>query len=315
MFIAQLLQLQFAMSVGTVTLLTIVMTKWDTVRLSIHRMLSFWISVMLAVILFQHIDSEWIAYGIYIFLVVMICTIMDWKAAISVNAVIGTHFLTEKDYSYEFIRNEFLLVVIGITIALLLNLFHGNRSHRSNIVENMRIAEQDLQMIMGELAAYLDGRQMQKDVWADLCYLEERLHQWIGLAYEYQENTFSTHPDYYIRYFEMRLNQCQVLHNLYSELRNICMIPKQAKVVSQYMIYLMDYVIELNIPIEQMDRLREIFEQMKQEPLPVSREEFENRAMLYHVLMDIEEFVLLKKRFVESLDEKQKKIYWSYEDC
>ena len=70
-------------------------------------------------------------------------------------------------------------------------------------------------------------------------------------------------------------------------------------------------VTEINIPIEQMKALDEIFKHMENEPLPKSREEFENRAMLYHVLMDLEEFLILKKRFAESLDEKQKKIYWS----
>lgn len=39
---------------------------------------------------------------------------------------------------------------------------------------------------------------------------------------------------------------------------------------------------------------------MKKEPLPVTREEFESRALLYHILMDLEEFLIEKKRFVTS---------------
>ncbi len=49
---------------------------------------------------------------------------------------------------------------------------------------------------------------------------------------------------------------------------------------------------------------------MKKEELPKSREEFENRAILYHILMDMEEFLVYKQRFVRSLDERQKKLYW-----
>ena len=48
MCIAEKMNLQFATSVGTITLLTLVMTKWDTVRLSVYRILSFGISVLLA---------------------------------------------------------------------------------------------------------------------------------------------------------------------------------------------------------------------------------------------------------------------------
>ena len=75
-------------------------------------------------------------------------------------------------------------------------------------------------------------------------------------------------------------------------------IPAQAKVVVEYIRYLNQYVTELNDPIPQLKFLEEIFQRMKQEPLPVSREEFENRAVLYHILMDLEEFLIFKKRFV-----------------
>ena len=41
-----------------------------------------------------------------------------WGTTISVNSVIGAHFLTEMNFSFEFIINEIMLVVIGITIAV-----------------------------------------------------------------------------------------------------------------------------------------------------------------------------------------------------
>jgi len=39
---------------------------------------------------------------------------------------------------------------------------------------------------------------------------------------------------------------------------------------------------------------------MKEEPLPVSRTEFESRAVLYHILMDLEDFLQEKKRFIHN---------------
>ena len=49
---------------------------------------------------------------------------------------------------------------------------------------------------------------------------------------------------------------------------------------------------------------------MKKEELPREQEEFESRALLYHIMMDIEEFLKYKMRFVENISEKQKKEYW-----
>ena len=47
--------------------------------------------------------------------------------------------------------------------------------------------------------------------------------------------------------------------------------------------------------------------------VPKTREEFEGRALLYHILMDLEEFLVYKKRFVNGLDEKKLRIYWKQE--
>ena len=117
-------------------------------------------------------------------------------------------------------------------------------------------------------------------------------------AYEYEGNTYDEDASYYAQYFAMRLNQCHVLHNLHYEMQKIKNVPDQAKVVVEYIRYLNQYVTELNDPVPQLQFLEEIVQRMKKEPLPVSREEFENRAVLYHILMDLEEFLIFKKRFV-----------------
>lgn len=309
-FLAGALQLQFAASAGSITLLTIVTTKWETIKLSLYRVLSFGVSVILAGILFQTIRLEWVGYGLYIFLLVLVCEFMEWKAAISVNAVIGLHFLTEKDFSYEFIRNEFFLVVTGITIAVVLNLFHGNSGQKAWIILHMREVEERMGTILRGLAAYLDNRDAQQNVQEDIRQLEENLHKYIAMANDYQGNTFHSHPEYYISYFQLRLNQCRVMRKLHSEMSKIREIPKQAKAISKFIRYLTVHVTEMNVPTEQISRLNAVFRKMEYEPLPKSRKEFVNRAILYHVLMDLEEFLILKKRFVESLDEKKLRIYW-----
>lgn len=309
-YVAELFGLQFASSAGSIALLTVVATKWDTVKLSVYRIVTFLFTILLAYFSFTVFRIEWVEYGVFIFALVMLCEAFGWKSAISVNAVIGTHFLTTRDFSADFIKNEFLLVVIGIVIALLLNMFHGNNSRRREIVKNMRYTEKQLQMIFGEVAEYLTNMQTQKNVWGDLKSLEADLQSFIDDAYSHNNNSFQSHPGYYVDYFEMRLNQCHILHNLHNEMKKIRNLPRQAKLIADYILYLVEYVVERNAPQEQIEKLEGIFEAMKQEPLPVSREEFESRAILYHILMDLEEFLIFKKRFVESLSDDQRKRYW-----
>ena len=94
-------------------------------------------------------------------------------------------------------------------------------------------------------------------------------------------------------------------------MKKIRTMPRQAEIIAEYILYLTDYVIEMNVPKLQLEKLHQIFSDMKKEPLPITREEFESRAMLYHILMDLEEFLVYKKRFVNELDEHQLQRYWN----
>ena len=179
------------------------------------------------------------------------------------------------------------------------------------MIENMRYTEQQLQEILERLADYLEGKDTGGSIWTDIIRLEDKLKNFIDQAYEYQNNTWHFHPVYYIDYFEMREKQYTVLHNLHYEIKKIRTMPKQAAVVADYIRYLKKYVIEMNDPKEQIKRLHDILEEMEKTSLPASWEEFEGKAKVYHIMMDLEEFLIYKKRFVESLDEKKLRIYWN----
>lgn len=309
-YIAQVMNLEYAISAGTVTLLTLMTTKWQTIKLSIGRLATFIITILLIWAIFSRADNAWAAYGILLMLIVFIAELLGWRATISVNAVVAAHMITNQDFTAAAVRNEFLLVLIGVVLAITLNLFHANITHKRKIIADMRDTENELQSILRELGAYLCGNEMRENAWDNICALEKKIQDYTQSAYEYQDNTFQSHPQYYISYFEMRHEQCHILHNLHSEMVKILSIPKQAKVISEYLYYLVDYVIEINAPDQQIARLNEIFADMRNEELPKTREEFENRALLYHILMDIQDFLLCKEKFVNELDEMQLKRYW-----
>lgn len=50
---------------------------------------------------------------------------------------------------------------------------------------------------------------------------------------------------------------------------------------------------------------------MRGEELPKTREEFENRAVLYHILMDLQDFLRYKADFVSKLNQEQLTRYWN----
>ncbi|MCI8735562.1 MAG: hypothetical protein HFI11_01070 [Lachnospiraceae bacterium] len=313
-YIAEALKLEYAVSAGTVTLLSLLGTKWETVKFSLVRLGTFFLTVMLIFLIMPRMHSEWIAYGVIVFLLVFLTNLMGWRATLSVNAIITAHYMTRQDFAPAFLFNEFMMVFIGVVIAIVLNLFHLNKSQKKDLMEGIRYVETAMQADLREVAGYLMGEQMKeqrsRSVWVDITLLEGKLRELMEEAREYQDNTFESHHDYYLDYFEMRLDQCRMLDSLHYEMRKMRSMPKQARVIADYIRYLADYVVEKNVPEKQMVRLNEIFAEMEKEELPESREEFESRALLYHILMDLEEFLKYKRAFVEGLGERQRKEYW-----
>lgn len=297
-YTAELLGLQFSSSSGIVTLLTLITTKKGTFRLSAARIATFFLAAAIATVTFLPVQSEWLAYGLFVFLVALISEVLGWRSTISTNAVIGTHFLALKDFSPEFFLNEFLLVAIGILFAFLFNLLQDDQGEKRNFAGRIHLLEQKMQRVIVEIGKYLSDQPVHKDLWRELAAIETHLQRFMEDAYEYEGNTYDEDSTYYARYFEMRLNQCRILHNLQHEMQKIKRMPVQAQVVAEYVRYLSQYVTELNVPDPQLRHLEEIFLKMKEEPLPASRTEFESRAVLYHILMDLEEFLLEKKRFI-----------------
>lgn len=252
----------------------------------------------------------WIAYGILLTFIVFMAELLEWRATISVNGVIAAHLVTYEKFNDMAVWNELSIVLVGVGFAIFFNLFNGNYGHKKHIVKKTSYIENRMQMIIGAMSAYLSNKKMETDVWQNIKKLEEDILDCIKEAYEYQNNTFYSHPEYYISYFEMRKNQCQILHNLHYEMKKMRTMPKNAKIVAEYLLYLADNITEFNNPEEQLVRLKGLISHLKNEELPVTGDEFESGALLYHVLMDIEDFLLYKQHFINNLDKIQRKHYW-----
>ncbi len=311
MYLAHLFGLEFASSAGSITLLTILTTKWETVKLSIVRIITFGAAVVIAWASLTLFHSDWFAYGCFLMIMTLLCDYIGWRSALSVNAVIGMHFLDTLDFSPAAVANELYLLLIGISIALILNQFTNNRHRKKDIINWMKDAERRLQIIVMHLASYLSGRELETDVWEELRELEKLLMKYINEANEYQGNTFQSHPGYYIDYFEMRRNQCSVLSNLHMEITRIRKLPEESKHIAAYMTQMADYVVEKNVPTEQQQQLDELFAYMRKGGPITSPDDFENRALIFHILIDLREFLEYKSDFVANLDEEQKRRYWN----
>jgi len=310
--IADLLGLQYASSAAIVTLLTVLETRKATFDLAKKRYISFAVTMALAWLIYENLGYHVVSMGLVMMLMVGISYHFGWQLAISVNAVINTHFLMEQSYTLPFIMNELIMVTIGTVIALLMNSYMPKRIR--HLREDIHEIENLFQKILNQIAEYLlrvdrkdyDGESIRK--------LEARLEKAVERAFENLDNTLDDHSRYYIEYMEMRKSQVNVLEAFHDSLHSLSQVRPEAKILADFFRDTAATFHERNNVEELLKEWEKMSEYMMDRPLPTTRDEFEDRAILYHMMMDMEEFLLIKKEFSDQMTPDQVRIYWERED-
>lgn len=306
--LADALGLNYSASAGIITLLTIQDTTRETITISVKRILAFLLAVVLAYAVFHLAGYRVISFGIFLFLFAACCKPMHLGNAVSTNAVLITHFLAEADMSLPQIGNEALLLCIGAGIGTLLNLYMPGKV--KEIRMEQRILEEDMRNVLFRMSDYLQKED--KSDYTGACF--DKLFSDVSAgkkqAFAYMNNTFFQESEYFIAYMNMRGQQCVVLQEIYKKIVSIRTVPPQTKQISALIYEIGHSFAEYNNAKSLLEKLSVLRLQMKDSPLPVTREEFEDRALLYSILMDLDYFLQLKKDFADALTKEQIRKYW-----
>lgn len=310
-FLADMLGLSYSTSAGIITLLTIQDTSRETITISAKRIFAFLLAVFFAYTVFHLIGYHVFSYGIFLFIFIACCIPLRLGDAVSINAVLATHYLLEGNMSLPLIGNEALLLLIGAGIGTLLNLYMPGKGEEIRARQGM--LEEDLRTVLLRMSEYIVKEDRSDYTGACFDKLQADIAAGTKQAYAYMNNTFFQESKYFITYMNMREQQTMVLRDIYKKIMSIRTIPPQTQQVAVLLYEVAVTFGESNNARELLTELSEVLQGMKDSPLPVTREEFEDRAVLYGILMDLEYFLQLKKEFVDLLTEEQIRRYWRRE--
>ena len=303
--IAYSLDFSFYISCGIVTILTIQSTKKDTLHTAIERFIAFIIALVIAYGCFYFFGYTILAYCIYLVFYLFICQLCSWYSSMAVNSVLISHFLTFQMMTFPTIINELGLFGIGVSIGIMANL---------HLKKNIYI--EDLKSQADNQIRYILLR-MSKRIVQDIdeydgsCFdvLYELISKAKTMSYENEKNSIFTFDDFDRKYISMRSKQTQVLYEMYKIIRNMHTTPFTAKMISEFLNKIANEYHLKNDCEQLLDEFYDLDAKMKSTPLPVERNEFEDRARLFVLLRRIEEFLLIKRDFyknVYSLNKKEK---------
>lgn len=306
--LADALGLDYSASAGIITLLTIQDTTKETIVISIKRIMAFLLAAILSYMVFYVGGYRVLSYGVFLFLFIACCKPLRLGNAVSTNAVLVTHYLQGGGMSLAQVGNEAMLLLIGAGIGTLFNLYMPGKGKEIRAMQ--KILEADLRNVLLRMSDYICRED--KSDYTDSCFgqLAADIAKGQEQAYAYRNNTFLQESQYFIEYMNMREQQCVILREIYKKIINIRTVFPQTKQVAAFIHEIGSTFGESNNAKKLLEMLSALLYEMKNSSLPQAREEFEERALLYSILMDLQYFLLLKKEFVKSLTAEQIQRYW-----
>lgn len=295
--LAKILGLKYEVSAGIVAILTIQPTKRETVETAVSRLLAFLIALLIAFISFKILGFTLTAYFVYLTIFILICQSFGWTSAMAMNSVLISHFLTMQDMSINAVINEVLIFVIGVGMGIIANMhLHKNVDY----IEKLKDAtDEHIKKILEQMSEKVmknDDSDYNNELFFEL---REHIRMAKNVAEENYKNQLRREDIFDLEYIRMRDKQYQVLYEMYKFVRHLDATPITAKKIS-------DFMKEMSISYHRDNRCEELMEHfsnmdkyMKEAPLPVERNEFENRATLYGLMRHMEEFLQIKMEFVK----------------
>lgn len=295
--IANILQLEFAVSAGIVAILTIQPTKRETMKTAMHRLFAFIIALGISYICFYIMGFTQTAFLVYMLPYAFICYLKGWTAAIAMNSVLISHFLSLGEMTVTTILNELLIFVIGVGVGIIMNLhLHKKIAHMEALKDQ---TDEQIVKILSRMGQRIETKDL-SDYNGD-CFriLEQIIREAKNMAQENYNNQLAAGEDYDVAYIAMRENQYEVLYEMYKIVRQLETTPDTATMISNYFENLSKVFHEDNDGKKLMEQFEEMDQSMKKQPLPQTRQEFEDRARLFALMRSIEEFLRIKIQFVE----------------
>lgn len=296
--IAAKLGLKFSATAGIITVLSIQNTKRETLKSAANRTFAFLGALLLSAAVFYFLGFTLPGFALYLLLFALLCLYAGWGEAIAMDSVLITHFLTEKSMSLPLIGNEIALFLIGTTVGVVVNMHLRKRGDEfQKLSDEVDVKIKGILDHMSQLLLEENKSRLDMDC---INQLKERIELARTCAFNNYNNAIWKKDPYEIDYIQMRQEQSIVLQEIYENIKSITRLPRQAHQVAKLLKNIEQNYHRNNPAEELLKDLESLLSDFKSHELPLSREEFEARAILFYILKQLKRLLMLKRAFALS---------------
>lgn len=299
LLIGNALGLQYATVGAVIAILSIQDTRKKALIISYKRIVACSMGILLSVILYSLLGNRALIFGLFLIILIPLTSRLKVQEGMVPSVVLSTHFLVANNITIALIFNEILLMIIGIGVAAIANIFMP--SLEDKFKDDKEWIEEHYRIIISKMAKSLITHTVDIDEQKLINEVEKRLYESKETAYKIVNNHFFKSSSYYTDYINMRINQFDTIKRMRLHFQRFNIPVEQMNVMADFTLCVAENIREMNdckSLLRDLDILRSEFKKME---LPKTRDEFESRAQLLQFLNDMEEFLLIKRNFFTTM--------------
>lgn len=209
---AQLIHLNSFPSAGIITILCIQVTKKKSFQAAFYRFLACMVGMLYSTIFFEVFGFNPAIIGLMLLFFIPTVVAIGAKEGIVTSSVIILHIYSAGKVSLELLLNETGLIIIGITVALIMNIYMPNvgktlKQYQEEIERNFSLIFEKMSLYIRTSESHWDGK--------EIMIVNDQINEAKMLAFRDIENHVTKSDDLYYQYFKMRENSLKLLSVCY----------------------------------------------------------------------------------------------------
>lgn len=301
--LAQALKMEFYSSVATIVIVSMLSAKKQSIKLAGTRLLAAIVSLALSSVLFTAFGFSLSIFALYLLIFTFLMYKFDSKIAIVLNVVLVMHIYSLEEISLPILLNEFGLMILGVSVALVINMFILDIE--DELIGYQKEVETLFDRIFQNMGKCLLNECKTEVVKDDLEELKEVLSKGEARAYEHKNNYYIHENNYYAEYFIMRKQQYYTVKSMQEFIKLNFLKHKEVELLKDFTDHFVNNTKVMNTCVSQISMLENIKHYFTYESeLPSTHNQLQNRLALHQYLYSLEDLITVKMRFIEKHEKK-----------
>lgn len=259
-----------------------------------QRTLATILALVVGVAVFGLLGYTTGSFGVYLLVYIPVAFLCSVEVGIAPSSVLAIHLWASASIAPSLLLNELLLMIVGAGVAVAMNWYMPSYAVQiAELRSDVEVLQREILWKMERFLRVGDGQNDAPLIKEAYRVLDEAQR----VVYLEGDNRVFQQQNIDLGYFEMRREQVKLLEVMANYLNDYHWKAQEADMVAELFHLTGEQLRETNPASALMVEIDHCLEGFRQRELPTTREEFEYRAMLFQLLMDLKRFVTVKVEY------------------